>query len=192
MFTGLVEEQGTLAARHGERLRFHAITVLDGAAPGDSISVSGSCLTVVAHGDGWWEAEITPETAKRTTLGALPVGAAVNFERPVRLSDRLGGHVVLGHVDAVGTVVAPPPDLRVRIPAELIRYCVEKGSIAVDGVSLTIFDVDQDSFAAAIIPHTAATTSLGRAAAGTPVNVEVDVSAKHVEKLVAAYLARPG
>jgi riboflavin synthase len=112
----------------------------------------------------------------------------VNLERPVRMVDRLGGHQVLGHVDAVGEIVAPAPDLRVRIPASLLRYCVEKGSIAVDGISLTIFDVDDDSFAVAVIPHTAAVTTLGTKGAGAAVNIEVDVMAKHVEKLLQAYV----
>jgi riboflavin synthase len=118
----------------------------------------------------------------------LAPGDPVNLERPVRMADRLGGHVVLGHVDAVGEIVAPAPDLRVRIPRHLMRYCVEKGSIAVDGISLTIFDLDDETFAVAVIPHTAAVTTLGTKAAGAPVNIEVDVMAKHVEKLVSAHL----
>jgi len=190
MFTGIIEEQGRLAARDAARYRFAASVVLDDAKIGDSIAVNGTCLTVVERGDDWWEADVTPETASRTALGALAVGALVNLERPMRAADRLGGHIVLGHVDAVGEVVTPAPDLRVRIPSDLTRYCVEKGSIAVDGVSLTIFDVDEDSFAVAIIPHTAAVTSLGLATPGTLVNIEIDVTAKHVEKLLAPYLPR--
>jgi riboflavin synthase len=114
----------------------------------------------------------------------------VNLERPVRVSDRLGGHVVQGHVDGIGEVTAAAPDLQVRIPRDLIRYCVEKGSIAVDGVSLTIFDVGQDGFAVAVIPHTSEVTTLGRRMPGDKVNIEVDVAAKQIEKLLSPYLAR--
>src|SRR5436190_16261188 len=129
MFTGIVEELGSVAARDGARLRIAATKVLDGAAIGDSTAVNGCCLTVVALGDGWWEADVSDETLCRTTLGALDVGDAVNLERPVRVSDRLGGHVVQGHVDAVGEVVAAAPGLRVRMPQDLMRYVIEKGSI---------------------------------------------------------------
>jgi riboflavin synthase len=162
--------------------------VLQDAQLGDSIAVNGTCLTLIEQGDGCWLADVSDETAARTNLGALAPGDPVNFERPVRMQDRLGGHVVLGHVDAVGEVLAPAPDLRVRIPAALMRYCVEKGSIAVDGISLTIFDLDDDSFRVAVIPHTAAVTTLGGKGPGAPVNIEVDVMAKHVEKLLGAHL----
>jgi riboflavin synthase len=188
MFTGIVEELGRFEGSDGARYRFAAATVLDGAQLGDSIAVNGTCLTLVDQGDGSWVADVSDETAARTNLGALVVGDPVNFERPVRMQDRLGGHVVLGHVDAVGRVVAPAPDLRVQIPAQLMRYCVEKGSIAVDGISLTIFDLDDDSFRVAVIPHTAAVTTLGSKGQGAPVNIEVDVMAKHLEKLLQAHL----
>ncbi len=188
MFTGIVEELGHFVGRDGDRHRFAASKVLDGAALGDSIAVNGTCLTLVDQGDGWWVADVSNETAARTNIGALAAGDPVNLERPVRMADRLGGHQVLGHVDAVGEIVTPAPDLRVRIPASLMRYCVEKGSIAVDGISLTIFDLDDDSFAVAVIPHTAAVTTLGSKGSGAPVNIEVDVMAKHVEKLLGAYL----
>jgi riboflavin synthase len=164
--------------------------VLEGAGVGDSISVNGCCTTVVACGGGIWETQVTGETLNRTTFGLLEPGDPVNLERPVRVSDRLGGHIVQGHVDAIGEVTAGPPDLRVRIPRELIRYCVEKGSIAVDGVSLTIFDLDEDSFSVAVIPHTAEVTTLGRRVPGDKVNIEVDVAAKQIEKLLAPYLAK--
>ncbi len=188
MFTGIVEELGRFEDRDGDRYRFAASTVLDGAQLGDSIAVNGTCLTVVDRGSAWWVADVSDETASRSNLGALAPGDPVNLERPVRMQDRLGGHVVLGHVDAVGRVLAPAPDLRVQIPAELMRYCVEKGSIAVDGISLTIFDLDDDSFRVAVIPHTAAVTTLGSKGPGAPVNIEVDVMAKHVEKLLHAHL----
>ena len=188
MFTGIVEELGRFVDRNGDRYRFAASTVLDGVALGDSIAVNGTCLTVVDHGNDWWVADVSDETARRTNLGALHTDDPVNFERPVRMVDRLGGHQVLGHVDAVGEIVAPAPDLRVRIPRELMRYCVEKGSVAADGISLTIFDLDDDSFAVAVIPHTAAVTTLGTKGAGAQVNIEVDVMAKHVKKLLGAYL----
>ena len=188
MFTGIVEELGRFAGRTGDRFRFEAGTVLEGAAVGDSIAVNGTCLTVVELDDDAWVADVSEETAARTNLGGLAPGDPVNLERPVRMEDRLGGHVVLGHVDAVGEIVAPAPDLRVRVPAPLMRYCVEKGSIAVDGISLTIFDLDADSFRVAVIPHTAAVTTLGSKGRGAPVNIEVDVMAKHVEKLLGAHL----
>jgi riboflavin synthase len=162
--------------------------VLEGAQLGDSIAVNGTCLTLVDQTGDWWVADVSDETAARTNLGALAPGDPVNLERPVRMQDRLGGHVVLGHVDAVGRVLAPAPDLRVQIPAALMRYCVEKGSIAVDGISLTIFDLDDESFRVAVIPHTAAVTTLGSKGPGAPVNIEVDVMAKHVEKLLHAHL----
>jgi riboflavin synthase len=188
MFTGIVEELGRFESRDGDRYRFAAATVLQDAQLGDSIAVNGTCLTLIEQGDGYWLADVSDETAARTNLGALAPGDPVNFERPVRMHDRLGGHVVLGHVDAVGEVLTPAPDLRVQIPATLMRYCVEKGSIAVDGISLTIFDLDDDSFRVAVIPHTAAVTTLGGKRPGAAVNIEVDVMAKHVEKLLGAHL----
>jgi riboflavin synthase len=187
MFTGIVEELGEVLARDGSRLRIGASTVLEDAAIGDSTAVNGCCLTIVALGEGWWDADVSDETFARTTLGGLAVGDPVNLERPVRLVDRLGGHLVQGHVDAVGTVLEPAPALRVGLPEGLGRYVVEKGSITVDGVSLTVVDVDETSFTVAVIPHTAAVTTLGPARAGTPVNLEVDVMAKYAEKLLAGH-----
>jgi riboflavin synthase len=188
MFTGIVEELGRVEQLDGERLRIAASAVLEGAKLGDSIAVNGTCLTLVDQGSGWWVADVSDETLARTNLGLLGPGDPVNLERPVRVEDRLGGHTVLGHVDAVGEVVAPAPDLRVRIPVELMRYCVEKGSITVDGISLTIFGLDDDSFSVAVIPHTTAVTTLGTKGSGAKVNIEVDVMAKHVERLLQAYL----
>jgi riboflavin synthase len=187
MFTGIVEELGSVAARDGSRLRLAARTVLDDVEAGASIAVNGVCLTVVAWDvdGGWWEADVSAETFARTALGSLVPGAPVNLERPVRLGARLGGHLVQGHVDAVGSVVAPVPDLRVRVPRALLRYVVEKGSITVDGVSLTVVDVLDDGFTVAVIPHTAEVTTLGRKGAGDAVNLEVDVTVKYVERLLA-------
>jgi riboflavin synthase len=184
MFTGLVEELGTYEGRDGDRFRFAANVVLDGAAIGDSIATNGCCLTVVELGDGWWTTDLSPETLRRTSLGSLTEGDRVNFERPARVGDRLGGHIVQGHVDGVGTLRVPPPDLEVEVPADLLRYCVEKGSITIAGVSLTIVEVRADSVTAAIIPHTAEVTTLGHTPVGSPVNLEVDVIAKYVESLL--------
>ena len=185
MFTGIVEELGRVEAFDGPRLRIDARTVLDGVALGDSIAVNGCCLTVVAHGDGWWEADVSQETLDRTSLRGIAPGAPVNLERAVRLADRLGGHLVQGHVDGVGEIVDPVPDLRVRIPRELMRYVVEKGSVTVDGVSLTVVKPLDDGFTVAIIPHTAGVTTLGSRRPGDLVNIEVDVLAKYVERLLA-------
>ncbi len=187
MFTGIVEELGTVLSLEGPRLRLGATTVLDDVTMGASIAVNGCCLTVVAWGDDWWEADVSDETFRRTSLGALASGDPVNLERPVRLEDRLGGHLVQGHVDAVGHVVAPAPDLRIGMPEQLLRYVVEKGSITVDGVSLTVVDVLDDGFTVAVIPHTCEVTTLGRRTAGDPVNLEVDVMAKYAERLLVGY-----
>jgi len=184
MFTGIVEELGSVDAVEPGRVRIGASAVLDDARQGDSIAVDGCCLTVVAQGDGWWEADVSDETLKRTTLGDRQPGDRVNLERPVRAQDRLGGHIVQGHVDGVGEIVAPVPDLRVRMPRELLRYVVEKGSVAVDGVSLTVVDVLDDGFTVAVIPHTADVTTLGRKGPGDRVNLEVDVTVKYVERLL--------
>jgi riboflavin synthase len=190
MFTGIVEELGSVASREGGRLRIRATTVLDGAGLGDSTAVNGCCLTVVDFDPaaGWWEADVTDETYARTDLGQLAPGDPVNLERPVRLEDRLGGHLVQGHVDAVGEIVAPAPDLQVRMPPELLRYVVEKGSITVDGVSLTVVEVLADGFTVAVIPHTATVTTLGHKGPGDTVNLEVDVIAKYTERLLSARL----
>jgi riboflavin synthase len=192
MFTGIVEELGRVVEIGPNRLTLTGDVVLQDASIGDSIAVNGTCLTLVEQGGGKWVADVSDETWARTNLRDLAVGDPVNLERPVRVEDRLGGHVVQGHVDAVGVVVEPAPDLRVRMPAELMRYCVEKGSVTVDGVSLTAFDLDEDTFRVAVIPHTAAVTTLGTKGPGAKVNIEVDVIAKHLERLVAPYLASAG
>ena len=188
MFTGIVEELGEIRSFEGATLRIGAETVLDDASIGDSIAVNGCCLTVTAmgrdDGGGWWEADVSHETLRRTNLGDTGPGSAVNLERPVRAQDRLGGHIVQGHVDAVGEIIEAVPDLRVRVPLDLLRYLVVKGSVTVDGVSLTVVDVLEDGFTVAVIPHTAAVTTLGRKGPGDPVNLEVDVTVKYVERLL--------
>ena len=183
MFTGLIEELGSLAGRDGSRFTFAAEVVVGDAKAGDSISVNGCCLTVVALGPGTWSADVVDETLSRTNLGALQPGDPVNLERPVRLSDRLGGHVVQGHVDGLGEVLSPAPELVVR--AADTRYLVEKGSVAVDGVSLTVAGVEDDTFRVAVIPHTARLTTLGGRHPGDRVNLEFDILAKYVERLLA-------
>jgi riboflavin synthase len=188
MFTGIVEELGRLESLEDGRLRIAATRVVEDASIGDSIAVNGCCLTVVAFGDSWWEADVSDETISRTSLATLAPGDGINLERAVRVSDRLGGHIVQGHVDGVGEIVHPVPDLRVRVPAGLTRYLVEKGSVTVDGVSLTVVDALDDGFTVAIIPHTAEVTTLGAKRPGDLVNLEVDVMAKYVERLVEAYL----
>ena len=199
MFTGIVEELGTVLSSRpvttewgdGVRLRIAATTVLDGSGLGASISVNGCCLTLVDQGvdggSGWWDTDVSQETLDRTTTGSLAVGDRVNLERPMALGDRLGGHMVLGHVDGVGEVVSPAPDLVVRVPKSMMRYLVEKGSVTVDGISLTAFDITDDTFRVAVIPHTAEVTTLGFRPAGSKVNLEMDVLAKHIERLVAPY-----
>ncbi len=194
MFTGIVEECGRVHARSGSTLQIAATTVLEGSAIGASIAVNGCCLTVVATGsDGdttWWQADVSDETYSRTNIGALKVGDPVNLERPLALGERLGGHMVLGHVDAVGHVVSPVPDLVVRLPRKLMHLIVEKGSVTVDGISLTAFNLTADTFRVAVIPHTCSVTTLGVRRAGDAVNIEMDVLAKHVEQLMAPRLGR--
>lgn len=199
MFTGIVEELGTVVSSQpvttewgpGVRLRIAASVVLDGSDLGASIAVNGCCLTLVdqgaADGQSWWDTDVSDETLQRTTTGSLKPGDRVNLERPMALGDRLGGHMVLGHVDAVGEVVSPAPDLVVRVPRHLMKYLVEKGSITVDGISLTAFDLTDDTFRVAVIPHTAEVTTLGFRPAGSRVNLEMDVLAKHIERLVAPH-----
>ncbi|HEY3724386.1 MAG TPA: riboflavin synthase [Acidimicrobiia bacterium] len=201
MFTGIVEERGRVRAldRHegGARIEIDATTVLADAGIGASIAVNGCCLTVVELGDGWWAADAVTETLVRTSLGRLAVGDPVNLERPLRLDDRLGGHLVQGHVDGVGELVdrAPLPDgstrMRFQLPAHLTRYLVEKGSITVDGISLTVAALHDDGFEVAVIPHTLEVTNLGALQAGSEVNLEVDVLAKYVERLLTTTPSQP-
>ncbi|HEX4760107.1 MAG TPA: riboflavin synthase [Thermoleophilaceae bacterium] len=187
MFTGLIQGTARVASLDAGRLRLEAGLEL---SDGDSVAVNGVCLTATGVGDGGFDADVMPETLRRTSLGALRTGDHVNVELPLRPSDRLGGHVVQGHVDGTGTVASIADEgfarlVRVSAPAELLRYVVEKGSIAVDGVSLTVFAVEDDAFTVSLIPETLERTTLGRAEPGRTVNLEVDVLAKYVEKLVA-------
>ncbi len=195
MFTGIVEEMGALraarAAGAATRLVFSAAAVVGGAQVGDSIAVDGCCLTVVDLGPGWWAADAVEETLRRTTLGSLRPGDPVNLERPVAAGGRFGGHLVQGHVDGVGRVTRRAPDLEVDAPPDLLPYVVEKGSVAVDGVSLTVAGLTAGGFAVAVIPHTAAVTTLGRKGPGDPVNLEVDVIAKYTERLLRAGTESP-
>lgn len=186
MFTGIVEEKGTVAARNGSKLTISASTVLEDSGIGASIAVNGCCLTLVEKGPGWWLADVSEETYSRTNLGRLQPGDPVNLERPMVANGRFGGHIVLGHVDAVGEIVSPVPRLVVRIPRDLMKYVVEKGSCTVDGISLTVFNLTEDTFEVAVIPHTAEVTTLGHRAPGDAVNIEIDVLAKHVERLMGA------
>ncbi len=193
MFTGIVEELGRVRSitpnAGGARLEIEAVSVLDDATIGASIAVNGCCLTVVELGDGVWSADAVVETLARTNLGDLAPGDPVNLERPVRLADRLGGHLVQGHVDGTGLVRRrdPQPDgselFGFDAPSDVLRYVVHKGSITVDGISLTVAALDEDGFAIAVIPHTLAVTTLGARAPGARVNLEVDLIAKYVERL---------
>ena len=189
MFTGLVEAMGTLMAREGARMRFTCPFAAE-LSIGESVSVSGVCLTVEAHDGQGFDATAVPVTLRRTSLGALGPGGAVNLERALRAGGRLGGHIVQGHVDGVGHLEERLPDehwevLRLSAPPELLRYIVPRGSIAVDGVSLTVAERDgAGGFSVAIVPHTAAMTTLGTLRPGAPVNLEADVVAKYVEGLL--------
>jgi len=192
VFTGLVADLGTVsgveATADGVQLRVETSLAADLRA-GDSVAVNGVCLTATTAGDGGFSADVMHETLRRSSLAEVSAGARVNLELPLRAQDRLGGHVVQGHVDGLGSVVSVEEDGFARVvtiaaPAGLLRYVVEKGSIAVDGVSLTVASVTEDTFAVSLIPETLERTNLGAAAHGTPVNLEVDVLAKYVEKLV--------
>ena len=194
MFTGIIEAVGTLdrrEARGGDaRLRI-AVGSLPFADPtlGESIAVNGTCLTVVAFDAGYFEADASNETLALTTLGALGEGAPVNLERAMRASDRLGGHLVSGHVDGVGRVLAVNDDARAQrwrfqAPAALMKYIAQKGSICVDGVSLTVNAVDDDTFDVALVPHTVANTAFAATAVGDSVNLEIDLVARYVERLL--------
>jgi riboflavin synthase len=203
VFTGIVEEVGTLVVREDGAdsavLRIRAAKVLEDVALGDSISVNGVCLTVTGvqpgdDGASVWSTDVMAETLRRSSLGAVTAGAPVNLERAVTAHTRLGGHMVQGHVDGVGTLVSRTPGdhwevVRIALPADLARYVVEKGSIAVDGVSLTVSAVGSATdpepwFEVSLIPTTLRETTLGARAPGDPVNLEVDVIAKYVERLL--------
>jgi len=198
VFTGIVEEVGTLVVREDQSdaavLQIRAERVLEDVALGDSIAVNGVCLTVTGVTDGVWSTDVMAETLRRSSLGSATAGSLVNLERAVTPHTRLGGHLMQGHVDGVGRIVARTPGehwevVRVALPPELARYVVEKGSIAVDGVSLTVSAVspatdDEPWFEVSLIPTTLRETTLGARAPGDPVNLEVDVIAKYVERLL--------
>ncbi|MFE6714282.1 riboflavin synthase [Streptomyces sp. NPDC057695] len=193
MFTGIVEELGEVTAveqlEDASRFRLRGPLVTEDARHGDSIAVNGVCLTVVETGDGEFTADVMAETLKRSSLGALETGSRVNLERPMAVGGRLGGHIVQGHVDGTGTILDRTPSehwelVKVGLPAHLSRYVVEKGSITVDGVSLTVVEVTDDWFTISLIPTTLDLTTLGIKKSGDPVNLEVDVIAKYVERLL--------
>ena len=196
MFTGIVEELGEVLgldtlAEDAARLTLRGPVVCSDARHGDSIAVNGVCLTVVDVTDGAFTADVMKETLDRSALGALGPGSPVNLERAVTMATRLGGHLVQGHVDGVGQILSRTPAehwelVEISLPVELSRYVVEKGSIAVDGVSLTVAALTANSFTVSLIPTTLAATTLGRRAPGDQVNLEVDVLAKHVERLMQA------
>ncbi|MCA6093146.1 riboflavin synthase [Streptomyces sp. SCA3-4] len=193
MFTGIVEELGEVVAVEelgdSSRFRLRGPLVTEGAKHGDSIAVNGVCLTVVETEDGEFTADVMAETLGRSSLGALAPGSRVNLERPMALGGRLGGHLVQGHVDGTGTIVERVPGehweiVRIALPGTLARYVVEKGSITVDGVSLTVVEAGDEHFTVSLIPTTLDLTTLGIKQAGDPVNLEVDVLAKYVERLL--------
>jgi riboflavin synthase len=193
MFTGIVEEMGAITSMEktlaGTRMTILASTVMGDLKIGDSVSVNGTCLTVVSKGAGNFAVEVSPETLSVTTLGQLTAGAPVNLERAMKLNERIGGHLVSGHVDGVGTVRSRHQEgnaifFTIEAPSEILRYCVSKGSITVDGISLTINDVGDHSFSVAIIPHTAKVTTLGLKQVNDTVNLESDLIGKYVERLL--------
>ena len=193
MFTGIVEELGTVAGVEDQgdaiRLTIHAEHVLADASLGDSISVNGCCLTVAQRDGDTWTADVMQETLDKTSLAGVQPGDSVNLERAVTPTTRLGGHIVQGHVDGVGVIRTRTPSehwevVDVSMPPELARYLVDKGSVTVDGVSLTVVEAREDGFTVSLIPETLARTTLGRRQPGDRVNLEVDILAKHVEKLL--------
>ncbi|RFU84205.1 riboflavin synthase [Streptomyces triticagri] len=195
MFTGIVEELGEVTAVENlgdsSRFRLRGPVVTEGARHGDSIAVNGVCLTVVEHDGDEFTADVMAETLQRSSLGVLAPGSRVNLERPTAVGDRLGGHIVQGHVDGTGTILGREPSehweiVRIALPEQLARYVVEKGSITVDGVSLTVVEAGADFFTISLIPTTLALTTLGVKQTGDPVNLEVDVIAKYVERLLGA------
>ncbi len=195
MFTGIVREvgrvHGAAGGAGGRRLRIRAPETSAAAKVGDSVALNGVCLTVVATDGAFLEFDVVPETLARSSLGRLERDDEVNVEPALRAGEPLGGHIVQGHVDGVGSVRSLEPEgegarVVVEAPGHLLRYCVEKGSVAVEGVSLTVAGLDHDSFSVALVPHTLAATTLGRLRRGDPVNLEVDVLAKYVERLVHA------
>lgn len=198
MFTGLVEDRGMVVAltplpkKSGQRLRLRARLFEEKMALGDSLAVDGACLTIVTTRPGEVEVEAGPETLAKTTLSALTVGQTVHLERALRLGDRLGGHLVTGHVDGQGAVATSEPrgdnwDIRIACEPALLRYIVNKGAIAIDGVSLTVNDVDEGGFGVSLVPYSQERIHLHKKRVGDQVNLEVDLIGKYVEKLLAPY-----
>ena len=193
MFTGIVEEMGAITVLGktlaGTKLTILASTVMGDLKLGDSVSVNGACLTVVSRSDRDFSVEVSPETLSVTTLGLLNPGTPVNLERAMRLNERIGGHLVAGHVDGVGVIRSRHQEANaiifaIEAPQNILRYCVVKGSVTVDGISLTINDVSEHGFSVAIIPHTAKVTTLGLKQVNDPVNLESDLIGKYVERLL--------
>ena len=200
MFTGIIEEIGTIRGiKRGNRsvvLEVQAKKVLEDLHVGDSIATNGVCLTVISFANGSFCADVMPETMSRSNLGELHVGDRVNLERALTLNGRLGGHIVSGHVDGLGKIVGREKDenaiwIMISAPAELLRYIVDKGSITIDGISLTVASVSETDFSVSVIPHTASATILGEKRPGDPVNLETDVIGKYVEKFLCASKEAP-
>lgn len=200
MFTGLIEDLGTVRElrRESSRVRLTVGTTIPAAELrlGDSVAVNGICLTVVAIGDGSFTADVSPETLERTTLGEAAPGRRVNLERALRLSDRLGGHLVSGHIDAIATITERLQEnnavrFTFRLPAVVNRYVAEKGSVAIDGISLTVNAVTEETFSVAIIPHTLAMTTLQEKKSGDRVNIETDLVARYLARLLGVDGAKP-
>jgi len=195
MFTGIIEETGTVrSVSHGasfSRLAVSAVKVLEGMKAGDSISVNGVCLTVTEFGSGEFVTDTMPETLRRTNLGGMKSGGRVNLERALCLSDRIGGHLVTGHIDGTGKIAARWEEgnslwLKIATGTDILRYLADKGSVALDGVSLTVVSAGTDSFSVSVIPHTKENTTLPGKGVGDSVNIECDILAKYIEKLMNA------
>ena len=189
MFTGIVEEMGRVVGWANSTLTIRARKVMDGLKLGDSIAVNGACLTIVAFAEGSFMVDLAPETLRRTALGAFTPGDALNLERPLSVNDRLGGHIVQGHVDATGRITSRKPEsecviLRINSPKRLMPYIVEKGFVAIDGISLTVVKKGALSFTLSVIPYTLENTNLKEKPVGDRVNLEVDILAKYVRSLL--------
>ncbi|MFZ4792834.1 MAG: riboflavin synthase [Blastocatellia bacterium] len=201
MFTGIVEEMGEVLAivgdcESGNFITIGCLVVIEGARLGESIAVNGTCLTVTELGEGRFTVGLSPETLRRTNLGRLQVGARVNLERSLTYGGRMGGHYVQGHVDGVGRIAGIIPEgdsllIRIEPPVEMMRYIVEKGYVAVDGVSLTVAALDVTGFTIAMITYTREAVIMGHQPVGTPVNIEVDIISKYVERLTSAWSPEP-
>lgn len=200
MFTGLVEElgkvKGIVHGANSVKLTITAKLVIEDMKIGDSIAVNGTCLTVVAFADTWFTADVMPETVKSTVLASFTIGDIVNLERTMRVGDRFGGHIVSGHVDGVGTITQKEKNdnaiiVKIKADTAVMRYIVKKGSITIDGISLTVVEYEQDWFTVSLIPHSASMTTLGFKKVGQQVNLEADVIGKYVEKLLGLQSSQP-